>query len=376
MKLPSGLGRQILLAMSAITVVAGLIVFFGTYLAYTVIIALYPRLDTDGGWLTLTDLAILGVAILLTLPIAVLVALRLARRILEPLETLAGSARRIADGDLSARARPGDRSLGETAELVDDFNLMAQRLQDMAADMALWNATIAHELRTPLTVLKGRLQGMIDGVFEPDERSLRGLVLQVDGLARLVEDLRTVTLADSGHLDLRLEDVNLADVVTELAEFVGPDLAAAGFPLRLHLTDVTVRIDATRIRQALLALVTNARRHGARGAITISLGVSGRTVLLGVADEGPGLPPELASRVFDPFVRGDPVRSREVGGNGLGLSVVRAIVEAHGGSLRYRPAPGGGALFEMVLTTSRPPGRLVPRPHRLTADPSIASKAT
>ncbi|WP_102958192.1 ATP-binding protein [Mangrovicella endophytica] len=357
MKLPAGLGRQILLAMSAITVVAGLIVFFGTYLAYTVMIALYPRLETDSGWLTLTDLAILGIAILLTLPIAVFVALRLARRILQPLETLALSARRIADGDLSARAQPGDRSLGETAELVDDFNTMAQRLQDMAADMALWNATIAHELRTPLTILKGRLQGMIDGVFEPDERSLRGLVLQVDSLARLVEDLRTVTLADSGHLDLRLENVNLAQVVTELAEFAGPDLAAAGFPLRLDLDDVAVRVDATRIRQALLALVTNARRHGARGAITISLSVSERVARLRVADEGPGLSPEMATRVFDPFVRGDPVRAREVGGNGLGLSVVRAIAEAHGGSVRYRAAPGGGALFEMILATAGPPDR-------------------
>ncbi|WP_062221072.1 MULTISPECIES: ATP-binding protein [unclassified Aureimonas] len=361
MKLPVGLGRQILLAMSAITVVAGLIVFFGTYLAYTVMIAFYPRLESDDGGLTLTDLAILGAAILVTLPIAVFVALRLARRILEPLETLALSARRIADGDLSARAEPGDRSLGETAELVDDFNTMAQRLQDMAADMALWNATIAHELRTPLTILKGRLQGMIDGVFEPDERSLRGLVLQVDSLARLVEDLRTVTLADSGHLDLHREDVNLAVVVAELAEFAGPDLAAAGFPVRLDLADVIVRVDATRIRQALLALVTNARRHGAGGAITISLGVSERTVLLGVADHGPGLTPELAARVFDPFVRGDPERSREVGGNGLGLSVVRAIVEAHGGNLRYRPAPGGGALFEIALTTSGPPDRVARR---------------
>lgn len=361
MKLPAGLGRQILLAMSAITVVAGLIVFFGTYLAYTVMIAFYPRLDTDGDWLTLADLAILGLAILVTLPIAVLVALRLARRILQPLEALAQSARRIADGDLSARAQPGDRSLGETAALVDDFNTMAQRLQDMAADMALWNATIAHELRTPLTILKGRLQGMIDGVFEPDERSLRGLVLQVDSLARLVEDLRTVTLADSGHLELSPDDVDLARVVTELAEFVGPDLAAAGFPLRLDLDAVTVRVDATRIRQALLALVTNARRHGARGVITISLGVMGRKVLLGVADEGPGLSVDMAAHVFDPFVRGDPARSPEVGGNGLGLSVVRAIVEAHGGSLRYRPAPEGGALFEMVLATSGLPGRAIRR---------------
>ncbi|MBC2857995.1 HAMP domain-containing protein [Stappia sp. 28M-7] len=349
MKMRAGLSRQILLAMSAITVVAGLLVFFGTYLAYTAIIAFYPRLDTESEWLTATDLTILGAAILVALPIAAVVAMRLARRILEPLETLAQSARRIADGDLSVRVQPGDRSLGETAGLIDDFNSMAQRLEDMATDMALWNATIAHELRTPLTILKGRLQGMIDGVFEPDERSLRGLILQVDSLARLVEDLRTVTLADSGHLDLNIEPIRLAREIEQIAELLAHDLHEAGFHLKLDLEDVTIAVDPTRIRQALLALVTNARRYANRGAITITLAEREGETVLGVADEGPGLEPEMATRVFDPFVRGDPTRSRELGGSGLGLSVVRAIVEAHGGRLRYRPSASGGALFEMVF---------------------------
>ncbi|ALN75021.1 ATP-binding protein [Aureimonas sp. AU20] len=360
MRLPAGLSRQILLAMSAITVVASLVVFFGTYLAYIVIMVFYPRLDTGDEWLTVTDLAILSAAILIALPIAAVIALRLARRILQPLETVVQGARRIAGGDLTARAEAGDRSLGETASLVDDFNIMAQRLEDMAADMAVWNATIAHELRTPLTILKGRLQGIIDGIFEPDERSLRGLVLQVDNLARLVEDLRTVTLADSGHLDLRIEPVRLAGGVAEMAELLAPDLKAEGLELRLELTDICVQADAARIRQALLALVTNARRHAVRGAITLSLRASEDEAILGVADEGPGLPAEMATRVFEPFVRGDPVRSRELGGNGLGLSVVRAIVEAHGGRLRYRPSPAGGALFEMALplgNAPRPPRR-------------------
>ncbi|MET2831608.1 ATP-binding protein [Mesorhizobium shangrilense] len=349
----TGLSRQILIAMSAITVAAGLLVFFGTYFAYTVIVALYPMPEQDGG-LTSLDFVIVGVLILVTLPLAVLVSLRLARRILEPLESLALNARRITAGDLTARASAGDRALGETAALIDDFNTMAQRLQDMAADMALWNATIAHELRTPLTILKGRLQGMIDGVFEPDERSLQGLILQVDGLARLVEDLRTVTLADSGHLDLRIEPIRLAPEIAQMAELMAHDLRASGFHLELDLADLVVDADATRIRQALLALVTNARRYAIRGTITIRLAEADGEILLGVADEGPGLSPETATRVFYPFVRGDQIRSRELGGNGLGLSVVRAIVEAHGGRLRYRDAPEGGALFEMIFVkTSR-----------------------
>ncbi|MFD1490075.1 ATP-binding protein [Ancylobacter vacuolatus] len=344
----TGLSRQILIAMSAITVTAGLLVFFGTYLAYTAIVAFYPMPDADGS-LTLTDLLIVGGVIIITLPIAALISFRLARRILEPLESLAENARRITAGDLTARARVGDRALGETAALIDDFNTMAQRLQDMAADMALWNATIAHELRTPLTILKGRLKGMIDGVFEPDESSLSALVLQVDGLARLVEDLRTVTLADSGHLDLRIQPIRLAPEIEQMAELMAHDLSTSGFQLDLDLADVVVDADATRIRQALLALVTNARRYSVRGTITISLAEEDGEIRLGVADEGPGLSPGMTTRVFDPFVRGEPARSPDMSGNGLGLSVVRAIVEAHGGRLRYRGAPGGGALFEMIF---------------------------
>lgn len=348
METRAGLIRQILMAMSAITVVAGMLVFFGTYFAYSAIVTFYKPPEADD-WLTSLDFVILAALILVTLPIAAFTALRLARRILEPLESLARSARQIAAGDLSARAQASERALGETASLIDDFNIMAQRLQDMAADMALWNATIAHELRTPLTVLKGRLQGIIDGVFEPDERTLRRLILQIDGLARLVEDLRTVTLADSGHLDLRIVPVRMAREIEEIAELLAYDLSSNGFHLTLDLEDIVVEADATRIRQALLAMISNAQRYAMRGTITISLKTDDETAVLAVTDEGPGIDPHIAGKIFEPFVRGDPVRARETGSNGLGLSVVRAIMEAHGGHLRYRTAPSGGASFHMVF---------------------------
>lgn len=347
-----GLSRQILVAMASVTVAAGLLVFFGTYLAFTILFYFSPWAEDTDNWLTGFDFIILAVLIFLALIVAAITSIKLARRILEPLESLAVSARRIKDGDLSARALPGDHSLGETALLVQDFNAMAQRLQDMAADMTLWNATIAHELRTPLTILKGRLQGMIDGVFEPDEKSLHALVLQVDSLARLVEDLRTVTLADSGHLDLRLQPVRLKDEILRLAAVLDQELKQDGFELRLTLSNVMVRVDAMRIRQALLALVTNARRYAMRGIIEISLQAEDDVVILRVADEGPGLDADIASSAFEPFRRGTRSGTMEKGGNGLGLSVVRAIVEAHGGKVRYAPSDKGGAMFELILGTA------------------------
>jgi two-component system, OmpR family, sensor histidine kinase AdeS len=347
--LRQGLSRQILLAMSAVTVIAALLVFFGTYIAFSIIFYFSPWNESYDGWLTGTDFLVLSLLIFLALIMAAVASVRLARRILEPLESLAQSARRIKDGDLSARASPGDHSLGETAHLVADFNAMAQRLQDMAADMTLWNAMIAHELRTPLTILKGRLQGIIDGVFEPDECSLHSLILQVDSLARLVEDLRTVTLADSGHLELRIEAVPLHEEIQTLARVMEPELNAAGFEFKLDLADIVVRADAQRIRQALLALITNARRYAIRGTIEITLACENQQAVIRVSDEGPGLPSDIEPWAFEPFKRGAHAKFNEASGNGLGLSVVRAIVEAHGGTIRHKPSKKGGAMFEISL---------------------------
>lgn len=349
MTLKKGLSRQILLAMSSMTVVVCLVVFFGTYIAFGIIFYFSPWSQYEESWLTGVDFIILSILIFIALIVSAIASVRLTRRILQPLESLAESARRIKDGDLSARALPGDQSLGETAHLVQDFNAMAQRLEDMAADMKLWNATIAHELRTPLTILKGRLRGMIDGVFEPDETSLHALVMQVDSLARLVEDLRTVTLADSGHLDLRIEPVRLKQEIEQLGNLLEQELREEGFELRLSLADVVVQADSMRIRQVLLALVTNARRHAVRGAIDVTLGVEDRVTRLRVIDEGPGLGDDIAPWAFEPFRRGTRTALHEKAGNGLGLSVVRAIVEAHGGKIRYAPSAKGGAMFEISL---------------------------
>ncbi len=144
-----------------------------------------------------------------------------------------------------------------------------------------------------------------------DERTLRRLILQIDGLAQLVEDLRTVTLADSGHLDLRIAPVRLAREIAEIADLMAPDLHASGFDLTLELEDLVVEVDPTRVRQAIHALISNARRHAVRGTVTISLTAVEGAAVLAVSDQGPGIAPDVADRVFEPFVRGDPDRARK-----------------------------------------------------------------
>lgn len=342
------LSRQILLAMAAVTIIAVLIVIVGIYLAFIAIVHLAPgSLSEDSLVPSGTELLVYAALAFLALLVAGHVSVHLAARILVPLNSLAGAAQNIAAGDLTARAVPGDASLGETAHLVADFNTMAERLEAMGNDVVYWNAAIAHELRTPLTILKGRLQGIADGVFEPEPDLIANLLLQVDGLSRLVDDLRTVTLADSGNLDLRLFQVELADEVRKVADVIGPSFSEDGFTLQLSLVALTARVDPVRIRQALLALLSNARRYATPGNVEISILKSGSNAILRVEDTGPGLPREFVEQAFRPFSRADASRSRRSGGSGLGLSIVRAIAEAHGGSASCRNSSRGGAVFEM-----------------------------
>lgn len=300
-----------------------------------------------------TDLLLYAIIAFIALVVAGVGAIKLASRILFPINSLAESARRIADGDLSARALPGDKSLGETAHLVTDFNTMAERLQVMASNMATWNAVIAHELRTPLTVLRGGLQGIADGIFVPDEQRIKGLLLQAEALTRLVEDLRVVTLANNNRLGLKVERLAISTEIRAVVESIGPSLAEAGFTVRLTVFDIAIDADGMRVRQALLALLENARRYANRGQIEISTLICGNQLLIRVEDEGPGLTPEFAQRAFEPFTRPEAARSRSSGGSGLGLSVVRAIAEAHGGTAAYRRSTTlGGSAFELFLPLS------------------------
>lgn len=293
---------------------------------------------------TRLDLGItLGIC-LVGLSIAIALAVGLARRIVRPMTAVGDAARRIAQGDLATRVPPLYEAQGETALLIADFNTMADRLQRMADDVSIWNAQIAHELRTPLTILQGRLQGAKDGVFPLDAVLVDGLLVQVAGLTRLVEDLRSVSLADSGRLDLVLTDVDLAAEIESMAPTLLSILEPNGFSLTLDLMQGKIRADAARIRQAVLALVDNASRHAEPCAILIRVVYTSSGASITVEDAGPGLPVGFEEDAFRQFVRG----GRSVDGSGLGLSVVRGIARAHGGKATYRRNIGRSG-FEFTL---------------------------
>ncbi|WP_431825434.1 ATP-binding protein [Burkholderia sp. F1] len=348
----SKLSRQIVLSMGLVSVTTTLIIFVGLFVIYGLLFTFSPPAQErviDVLIPHAADYLIFAILLLTGLIAAVVMATRLARRILKPLNSLAESARSIAAGDLAARAHPGDRSLGETALLVDDFNAMAIRLQGMTSEMTAWNAAIVHELRTPLTILRGRLQGLRDKVFEPDESLFRGLLNQVEGLSRLVDDLHIVTLQDIGRLDMNIQPTDIELEVRSAVDSVSDALHDAGFAVEMATTAIVVQCDGARIRQALLALLDNARRYAVPGKLRIEMAVHGSSVVLSVEDEGPGLSPEFARHAFEPFTRADVSRSRKFGGSGLGLSVVRAIAQAHQGHARYVTSRAGGSIFELDI---------------------------
>lgn len=310
-----------------------------------------PQLTTDGwfpsavDWLEIAVLAAIGAGL------AFFTAVRLGRRVVGPLTSVAASIQRIAAGDLSARAIADKRSSAEGAQLVDSFNEMAANLERASQGLVRWNALIAHELRTPVTILQGRLQGLAQGVFRPDADLYQSLLAQVEGLGRLVEDLRTISLSDAGRLDLVIREVDLARELKDVIRLMEPSLAAAGFSLSLNLASVRSQADPVRLRQALLALLHNALRHADPGELRIELTMAGSGAEITVADRGPGLDPEFARRAFLPFERHSSAEG-VTRGSGLGLAVVRAVAEAHGGTVLYENRDGGSC-FRMRFGCNR-----------------------
>lgn len=342
-----GLSREIVLTMAAMAFGVMLLVFVTAFAVYYLAFTYWPEhfnepglMPTGMDWVWIISATVAGLAL------SIAVAINLARRILVPLNSVADSIRRVAQGDLDARAIAGDRSLHEAATLADDFNALADQLQRAVSEQAFWNAAIAHELRTPVTVLRGRLQGLAEGVFTPDEKQFRSLLTQVEGLSRLIEDLRVISLAESGHLDLQMQDADLAAEVKSVVEVFGDALQAAGLQPALDLDAQPVRCDPVRMRQALLALLDNARRYAVPGAIRIQTRVLDGRCHLRVEDDGPGIPADIAPHLFEAFRRADEARQSGHGGSGLGLAVVAAIAQAHGGQARCSAA-GSGSRFEL-----------------------------
>jgi signal transduction histidine kinase len=313
------------------------------------------RTDQLLGWRILLEEAstelMLGfaVSVFLALGLAVMLARYLARRF----SRFASSIHRLSNADLSARA---DISSGpqELVALAQDFNRMAARLEHLERERRFESAAIAHELRTPITAMRLRILGLLDGVHPLQLEEIRPLDAQLNTLERLAEDLQTLTLHDVDHLRLNLETLQCAEVLNALEAAFAP--IAADKNIRLEVgasTDFTFRADPHRLQQALGNLLENALKHTPSGGqVRIWAQRETSSVTFEVQDNGHGVPNARLERVFDRFYRLDDSRARVNGGSGLGLSIVRAIAEAHGGQARAARSAIGGLEVRLSLPQS------------------------
>lgn len=297
---------------------------------------------------------VLGGVFLVGVTLSALAAATLARYLAKPLSLVSQAAQRVANGDLSARVQTTTRRTkgrGEIAQLLRNFDGMAESLERLERERRANAAATAHELRTPLTVLKGRLEALRDGVFEVTPNELVLLVAQADALSHLVEDLRTLSLAEVSKLSLDFGTVDLARLAREVLEGYETQAAARGVRLVLNaLGDVYVKGDRMRLRQVMTNLLDNALAFSPReGRICVSLSHDVNGAVLVVRDTGPGIRREALGRVFDRFYQDDTARLE--GGSGLGLAIVESLIGLHGGHVEARNHPEGGA--ELYVTLPR-----------------------
>jgi signal transduction histidine kinase len=282
------------------------------------------------------------------------------RRISRPVGDLLGAAEQVAAGDYDVHLLPeGPRDL---RVLTSTFNSMAARLADTDEQRRRFLADVTHELRTPLAVLQSGIEAQIDGIHPRDERHLASLLEETERLGRLVGDLHTLALADAGQIVLHRERVSPAALVEDavaghsavahragvtLTTAIDPALTGAGVGVGVG---VELDVDPARIRQVLDNLLSNAVRHTPEGgAVRVTAEPDGGPppgVRIAVSDAGPGFAPDAVDQAFDRFTR-----SVDSTGSGLGLSIARDLVEAHGGTIQARNEPAGGATVTFTLPT-------------------------
>jgi two-component system, OmpR family, sensor histidine kinase BaeS len=299
----------------------------------------------------------LGVAMLLS----ALLALVFARTIARPVEAVSVAATRLAGGDLASRASlPRSRlgTSGELEHLARDFNAMAASLERAEAQRTAMIADIAHELRTPLTVMRLRLDAVRDGLAELDDAEVERLARQTALLTRLVEDLRTLSLADAGRLRLERTTVDLRELADTVVDAHAPQAQAKGVTLRVETagdapagaSPAATAGDRDRLTQVLANLLDNAVRVAPSGSeVRVEVGRQGDAVLLRVRDAGPGIAEDDLAHVFERFRQGRSSRRDTRGASGLGLAIVRTLVELHGGRVEVRCPPEGGSVFTIQL---------------------------
>ena len=293
---------------------------------------------------------------LAALVLALVLGAILARSLTRPLRELTKATRAVTSGDLDQQVVA--KSNDEIGELAASFNQMAAALAANEVQRQQLFADLAHELRTPISVIRGQLEGMQDGIFERSDENLAVVHEETIVLSRLVEELRTLSLADSGQLPLKKERLDLGRQAEQAVAAMEPLAEAEGIHLQVERKPIAgaVLADAGRIQQVFSNLLSNAFRHASQSesqepAVLVKIEGRGDKARVSVRDNGPGMSPEAQEHAFDRFWRADSARNRDQGGSGLGLAICMGIIDAHEGRMWVESKPGSGAsfIFELPL---------------------------
>jgi two-component system sensor histidine kinase BaeS len=286
-----------------------------------------------------------GLLVLLLLALAARGVVRGVRGSAGAAADLIEAAGRVEEGNYGTRV--DERGPGEVRALARAFNAMSARLEANEDERRRLLADVSHELRTPLSVIRGNLEGMLDGLYPADAAHLDVILEETRVLERLVEDLRTLSLAESGALRLHREPTDLSVLLREVAAAHKAQADAAGVALDVRAEGElpSVDVDPARTRQVVGNLLANALRYTPEGGgVTLSAARDGERVVVEVADTGPGIGSEAIGRIFDRFYR-----SADSPGSGLGLPIARSLVNAHGGEISASSEPGHGTTIRFTL---------------------------
>jgi len=309
-----------------------------------ILFILYRQTNPDYSPLTLlVSICVLPVTFIL---VAFLLGGLAFRRLGTPFADIMSATDAIAKGDLSVRLHENNR--GPLGNLARRFNNMVIELERAEQQRRNMTADIAHELRTPLHIIQGNLEGMLDGVYEPSDENITDTLDETRLLARLVEDLQTLSLAEAGQLPLHPTRFLLADLLTDVAAGFESHAAAQNVILRVDAPNPSPEIEADydRLIQVLANLLTNALRYTPEnGRITLHGESIPEGVRITVGDTGAGISADDLPYIFDRFWRGDKSRTRTEGSSGLGLAITKQLVLAHGGTIMADSEVGNGTEF-------------------------------
>lgn len=330
-------------------------------------IATLGESDNPSGFLYLKDrkrsgiekifLSSVNSSIIIAVAISIVAAIGLifyySRKTLYPIKELTHAAERIKRGNLDQEVKVKSRD--EVGTLASAFNSMAQELRKQERLRKNMVSDVAHELRSPLTKSHGYLEAIKEGRMESDQETIEALYRNSKVLKSLVDDLNDLTRAEAGQLDLEREPILLQDVIESTRKSIQFMLEEKDLDINVNSpNDVLIDVDPDRIQQVLRNLLDNAITYSKQGGVIgITAETEGDQVEIRVKDNGEGIPETDLPHIFDRFYRVDRSRSRETGGSGLGLTIAKEVVEAHGGQIEAESKKGEGTTFIFTLPRAR-----------------------